>query len=344
MALQLSNDIHEELFFPVRKVPIYADLDGWIASGRQRERLHLFPASPIRVRGKSAILDEERKRVLAVVSDDYRIVTNEEAVDYGKQCCRFLFPEAGDGQWKMALADMASTRGHCHVDLIHNVAECAPGWDTANRGLNTYGPFVRVTNSYNCTRSLQFDIGFVRKVCENGLILPKANISFKFHHVRRQIPESFEEALEFQARKPEYQRYKKSFLDFLDPLKKCRVTAEAVPQVALLALGIRAPSLQTPATLRRWARLNEHAEALSRKYAVELGCNGNAILNVVTDLATRPKEAGIAGRGSHSLQRRAGEWMAEFARQCSKPSFDLTGYVAELAQREDGDGTSPTPA
>ena len=41
---------------------------------------------------------------------------------------------------------------------------------------DVFGPFIRVTNSYNALRALVFDIGFFRKVCTNGLILRDAII------------------------------------------------------------------------------------------------------------------------------------------------------------------------
>jgi hypothetical protein len=53
-----------------------------------------------------------------------------------------------------------------------------------------FGPFIRVTNSYNGHRALTFDIGFYRKVCKNGLILPDTIIRFKFVHSRRAIGEA----------------------------------------------------------------------------------------------------------------------------------------------------------
>ena len=43
-----------------------------------------------------------------------------------------------------------------------------------------FGPFIRVTNSYNGLRALAFDIGFYRKVCRNGLIAPDTIVQFKF--------------------------------------------------------------------------------------------------------------------------------------------------------------------
>lgn len=50
-----------------------------------------------------------------------------------------------------------------------------------------YVPYVRVTNSYNGTRALRFDVGFCRKLCANGVIFETDTIRFVYAHLRREV-------------------------------------------------------------------------------------------------------------------------------------------------------------
>ena len=83
--------------------------------------------------------------------------------------------------------DTPASGGHCFIDLAHNSTVLDFAYVPAKDRPDVFGPFIRVTNSYNGLRALAFDIGFYRKVCKNGLILPESIISFKFTHAHREI-------------------------------------------------------------------------------------------------------------------------------------------------------------
>jgi len=78
--------------------------------------------------------------------------------------------------------------GYCHIDLIHNSAALDFTFVPPHQRPEAFGPFIRVTNSYNSLRALAFDIGFYRKVCKNGLIIPDTIIRFKFNNDDDQAP------------------------------------------------------------------------------------------------------------------------------------------------------------
>jgi hypothetical protein len=73
------------------------------------------------------------------------------------------------------------------MDLVHNSPALDFDFVPAAERPEAFGPFIRVTNSYNGLRALAFDIGFYRKVCKNGLILPDSIIHFEFNHMWRDI-------------------------------------------------------------------------------------------------------------------------------------------------------------
>ncbi len=98
----------EALMFPVKEQPIFVSRGA--ASGERWAR----------VPGKKAIVNTVNGRVLDVVSQGCRLVTNREALALAHQCCRAVFPETKPGEWQVQAADAPATGGHCFIDLAHN--------------------------------------------------------------------------------------------------------------------------------------------------------------------------------------------------------------------------------
>src|SRR5437867_2100921 len=69
---------------------------------------------------KKAIVNRKTSRVLGIVSQGYRLVSNQEALDLAHKCCRSVFPETQSGEWDVSAVDAPSTAGYCHIDLVHN--------------------------------------------------------------------------------------------------------------------------------------------------------------------------------------------------------------------------------
>jgi Domain of unknown function (DUF932) len=51
----------------------------------------------------------------------------------------------------------------------------------------TFTPFVRITNSYNGTRALRIDVGFLREHCSNGVIFEQEAATLTVPHTRQGI-------------------------------------------------------------------------------------------------------------------------------------------------------------
>ena len=306
---------HRDVLFPVRTVHVFAQM----RAGDE--------ASLARIPGRKAIVNCTTGRVISVVSDNYQVVTNHQALDYAYQCCEAAFPGLPARSWIVNAADGPLTGGHCHIDLSHTSAQIRFGWEAPGRRPDIYGPFVRVTNSYNRTRALGFDIGFMRKVCSNGMILPQSSIRFSFDHNTRNIADR----IRFQTSGSQFQNLKTKFLAFLEPLRNCEVPKEQFLPITLLAMRVRHPESLRERQKQAWEDLRTRVESLVERYVSDLGPNGYALMNVISDLASRPVDA-LNRRERHSLQRLAGSWLAEFSAECSKAGFCLTGYVERLGQ------------
>jgi hypothetical protein len=267
-------------------------------------------------------------QVLGVVGRDYYLLTNAEALELALTCCLSLFPGTQSSEWSISAVDAPLSGTWCAVDLQH--ASRSTDYPIA-KGLKheSYGSFVRVTNSYNTARALSFHAGFYRKVCSNGLILPQSVISFKFSHSRRDLSRQ----IEFRVADPELGKLSTRFGDCLAALHQCSVPLASFGSMARAILRIpQAPSRAWgPVALQEWDALSARISALSDRYAEELGDNAYAVLNVVTDLASRPSWPRVVRRDRHSLQRLAGAWADGFGDAVRAEGFSLSAYFEKLA-------------
>ena len=184
----------------------------------------------------------------------------------------------------------------------------------------------RVANSYNRKRALGFNIGFMRKVCSNGMIVPQSSISFSLDHNTKRI----RERIEFQTSSTRFTSMQTKFIEFLAPLQRCEVPAEFFRPIALFALRVPIPEKPSKREQGAWDQFDSHIKSLSEGYTDQVGGNAYALLNVISDLASKPPETVMRRRERHSLQRLAGAWLAEFSSECKKDSFDLPRYVQQL--------------
>lgn len=309
---------YTNLLFEVRLVPVYAELtkgDG--------QSLQCIP-------GRRAVVSCDDDRILSVVGQGYQLVSNSDALEYARQCCATAFPECRAHEWEVIAADAPMSRGHCHIDLAHKTKNLNFESVDAGRRPDVYGPYVRVTNSYNRTRALGFDIGFMRKVCKNGLILDQSSVRFSFNHNTRRLPDR----IRFEISKKRFQKLRAKFLAFLKPLRDCGIPRRCFGPITRSVLRIEEPKRVSRQGYKAWGRLQEQVESLCDKYVRELDETAYALLNVITDIASRPSDVGLNRRERHSLQRTAGAWLAEFSAECRKGDFDAARYVGKLEAAE----------
>lgn len=316
----------DEVLFPVEEHPVFAIIK--TGSGERR----------LPVPEKKAIVNRTTGRVLGVVSRGYRLVSNREALDMAIDCCRTVFPETKPEEWEVRAIDAPTTAGHCFIDLAHNSIALDFEFVPAKDRPDAFGPFIRVTNSYNGLRALAFDIGYYRKVCQNGLILPESVIRFKFTHLHREIGYK----INFKIAHEGLAKLKASFGEHLRVLKACSVNRDQFEPFVSAVLLIRKPKHTKPWSkeARDWETLEQHMTAMCSRYAKELGENAYAVFNVITKFASHPLDNRCLYRERHSFQRLAGKWVTDFSRLCVKPDFDLSKYLVDL-EKSNGSGAKP---
>jgi hypothetical protein len=160
-----ERDIRDA-FFPVELRPIYVDRLDRSNDYRRLER-HF------------AVMDLERGHAFAVVTDDYKLITNEKAYEMAAPTMKKVFRATEIEDLACFNITMPKSRSFCHIDLIHRRSDFAP-WEN-----DTWSAFLRITNSYNRTRRLRFELGFCRWICLNGMIFGAKSIEFSYSHTRR---------------------------------------------------------------------------------------------------------------------------------------------------------------
>jgi len=120
----------DDILFPVEEHPVFVS-----AYADTKERR-------ISVPNKKALVNTRNYRVLGVVSRDYRLVTNREALNLAYECCGQAFPETKPAEWAVQASDAPQTGGYCYIDLAHNSAQLDFSLVQANKRPDAFGPFI----------------------------------------------------------------------------------------------------------------------------------------------------------------------------------------------------------
>jgi len=270
-----------------------------------------------------AVVECDSGRTLGVVGAGYKLVTNGEALGYGRACAARLFGATADD---MEVFNVLAprTRSFCHIDLIH------PAHEVHLLEREIYLPFVRVTNSYNTTRALRFDVGYCRKICLNGVIFGKYSIRFTFSHTR----DGLRETPNFEAGVHKLEGLRASFLGIAERLMGFAVTEDEALALVFRGLGLPVPKESAEGPGREAFRaLRDNARERVGRYQADLGSNAYAAFNAMTDLASHPPDIPRFRRSPHSLQTAAGAWAEEFGKLVAAgEGFDFGAYLGDWRQ------------
>jgi len=269
-----------------------------------------------------AVTALETQQVFSVVSTSYKLITNQQAIEYGKLCFKQIFKVTDAEDMELFRVLTPQTRSYCHIDFLHKSSSFSPfsGDD--------WKMYLRITNSYNRMYSLNFDIGFCRTICSNGMFLGKRNIEIKFPHIRgAKNPE-----VVFNLRSGELRNLETEFTESIHNLKRFHVPPKYMWAMTCKIFGIKALDELSSSQEELLNAKRNHIEALSKQYFDEIGHNGYAALNIVTDFASRPAGYVSPDNRVNSFQRKTGEWMADFISAIKHDSFTFENYLGEYAK------------
>ena len=283
---------------------------------------------PVILGSHRAVINTDTGDHLGVVGSGYRLVTNEEALRFARQCASELF---GAAHTNLEVFNIYAPQraNFCRVDLIHK------GYEVNVFRQEVYLPFLRLTNSYNASRALRFDIGYCRKLCLNGVIFESEVIEFRFPHSRERIGET----LSFKLGKERMEAVKKKFGAQAERLLSYGVDKDVALPLFFKAMNLplpKSPDDYRDRAVELFKPLKTTAESLVKTYKDEMGANAYALFNALTDFASRPPGLRDFRRAEHSMQTQAGRWLREFDDLLQKnPKPNLTEYLGEYGKVAD---------
>lgn len=270
------------------------------------------------------MVDVDRHNPFAVVTDDYELVTNKSAFDMAAEVMKKVFHTTQIGDMECLNITMPKTRSFCHIDSIHKTANFSP-WEK-----DKWTAFLRISNSYNRTHLLRFELGFCRWICLNGIIFGSKSIEFSYAHTRRGR-DRVDRFVEYIG---DIRKLETALSEKLHQLKRYHV-----PEKDMLSLLCRTFDIKTTQeVIKKQKRvddllaLRERTKNLTQSYFSEMGPHGYAALNVLTDYASYPVGVITPEASMHGFQQKAGSWMDDFISAIKNPDFSFDNYLAEYRQ------------
>lgn len=301
-------------FFPVALKPVFIEVTG--------KEGDLFNASAYQALPRhQAVVDSQGGHVFAVVTEDYHLVTNQQAYALAAEALKSVFDFTALEDMECLNVTMPKSRSFCHIDLIHKGSDFEP-WQN-----DRWVPFVRITNSYNRTRRLRFEIGFCRWICLNGLIFGGKSVEISFAHTK-QLQDGMRR---WQENLGDIKTLEQLFVGQLRNLQRFHVPARWMLPLACKVFDVRLPS-DTPIKPRRADELRQFRQAiadLASDYFVKMGEQGYAALNVLTDYASRPVGVIAPETMMDGFQHKAGDWINDFTKQIESREFSFDTYLGD---------------
>jgi len=288
----------------------------------------LFPEQDfngLKVPGYKALINARDREVLCVVSDNYRLFTNKDALELGKKAFVELFPIVKPEELIVHKVISSKRKTFCHIDLIHRKVNYKV-WKQ-----ETWLPFLRITNSYNRMFALSYELGFVREICSNGFIFDKKTIEVKYRHTNKGIPAKIKVDVN------KLKNLEQEFIEHLLNLKRFYVSKKDIfPMLCkALELKFKFDNKKNPFTNRQkenFINLRETAFRLAKEYTIKDGENAFSALNVMTDIISHQnlyKNLFNFSLRANSYSHKISRWMREFTESAEKRDFNLDKYLGD---------------
>lgn len=303
--------------FAVEEAPVL------VAVKRDGETKH------IRAPHKKALIASDTGNILGIVGDSYRVFTNQQAIDLCQQFCRDAFPDTAPSEWIFEIGHGPKTRSWAAMDIRHR-SHTMNLMGIQGGESEIYTPFARITNSYNGSRALRIDVGFMRKHCENGVIFEQEAATVSVPHTREGI-HAIKVASPFSGMAALCDKFRET----VNGVRAVGVTRDEARSLVRLVVGWpQLPKDPKPIDQADQVSLDADLESRLDGYFHELGENAYAAFNTMTDIASRPPQSNRFRRDRPNLERRAGAWLRDFNDVASRPDFTISGHLKELAGGE----------
>lgn len=281
-----------------------------------------FPVSSVTLRRNDtdealrrhwAIVRDDGNEVFAVVTQSYQLVSNEEACGLGRKAFTLIFGKEAVAELRPFNMIMPQTQSWVQIDFTADSLAFEP------RDGDRWVPFLRVTNSYNRTKALQFTVGVCRWICTNGMIFGGQSLTLRNTHQQGADLHSMLAGV-FATGRAQFDL--PAVKNRIARLTELRVPANLFLAGSLEVLGLRVPDEIPPTRLQAagWPELGPHLSELGRHYAEELGENAYALVNAASDYASDIKAPRMNPTMVNTLQSRCGRWVEDVVSRYRKPA------------------------
>ncbi|MDE2790530.1 MAG: DUF932 domain-containing protein [Paracoccaceae bacterium] len=245
----------------------------------------------------------------AIVTDRYRLVSNEDVIDLGHEAFERLFGPYRHARMEVFNVVMARSRGSFFADFTVPELDCSisipSNGGSAEQKDDPTGHtfFLRVVNSYNRTQAVRLEVGVCRWICRNGMIFGKQSIRLRdsHHKSKRQLMDQIARHAEFlstvELRDSISAAYGLSLAQDMTVL-------EGVWQILRLAIPPMDPKSRTAGL---WRNRCHALRAVSGEYQKQFGKTVFSVLQAASQWAREQAQTSPIQR--HSYERRCGEML-----------------------------------
>ncbi|MCF8347950.1 MAG: hypothetical protein K9G61_03980 [Bacteroidales bacterium] len=277
-----------------------------------------------------AHLPNQLPKIFSVVTDNYRLVSNEEAIYIGKEIYRELFNQVNPSEIKPFKVIYPNTLSYCHIQLVHQKVNFEV-WEQ-----ETWMPFIQVTNSYNRTFALTFELGFVRSLNSSGVIFRKKTANLKSSHNKTNV---LKWMLNISSK--ELNTLQMEFVAYMKNLKRFYVDPTYIMPLVCKAFGFHFKEDKRlfveihseNENLDQLEELRTVVDRLANHYFAELGHNAYAAFNVLADLISnesdRVSKFNNFSLHSSSYYYKPTEWLYDFMDRIQRTDFNMEEYLRE---------------
>lgn len=279
----------------------------------------------IRIPNYKAVVNSNTGAVISVVSDDYKLISNKEAIEIGTEIFSRLYPQVDIKALIPFRVVAPQTMGSAHVDLIHRDVNFDV-WEQEK-----WLPFIRISNSYNRTVALSYEIGFVRALCSNGVLFKKDTMQLKYFHIK-------ENRIDIEKAVAQIGTSIDQFKGQCTKLSELEFPRKFMVPLVFNTLNV---NLKTPYNViddRKWKRINSLIETthnLTQLYFDAIGDNAYSAFNVLSDLVSNGDvNCYLPGYYLHvrSYFCKPNSWAEQFIQESDKKDFKITNYLENTIQ------------
>jgi hypothetical protein len=266
------------------------------------------------------VCNKESGQIISIVSNNYRLIPNKEALKMGIDVFKQLFPFVNDNELIPFRVVAPKSLASVHIDLIHKDVNFNV-WEQ-----ETWLPFIRITNSYNRAYALSFEVGFVKELCSNGVLFNKKTMKLKYTHDKNREIRLINDVREILKISNLFGQQCHRLLDYnLSP-------KDIFPLVChILKINLQVPDKKKVISkAMNLEKLNRIVLEQISAYEKINGLNAYTIFNVATDIVSHnDKYKVIPGYyfNVRSFFTRPTDWMEDFSGKIAQSDFSLDKYL-----------------